>query len=259
MYSPLPPTPEESAQGSFSASSFEFIEITNIGAEPVPLAGVHFARGVTLTLDGVALSTLAPGESCVVVENVEAFAVRYPGGGVKIAGDYSGRLTDTGESVTLAGAFDETIVDFSFRGDWHPDTNGLGRSLVNADPLGPQAALSTADGWRASASIHGSPGVPDALIPSGRRRPGDLTADGRLNVNDVVGLLRALFLGGASLPCGDALDAVGNRNVLDWNGDAGVNLSDAVHALRHIYQQGPPHAAGSGCVAIEGCGEACAN
>jgi hypothetical protein len=99
----------------------------------------------------------------------------------------------------------------------------------------------------------------DGVPAGGLQLPGDMSQDGRLDLSDAFGILGRLFLGStASLPCGEgSIAAPGNRDILDVNRDGSVNISDAVHILNYLFAGGPPPAAGTECVAVEGCASAC--
>ena len=68
---------------------FEFIEVMNVGSEPIDLAGVQLSGSDPDPLDRLnftfAPTPLSPNERVVVVRNVEAFASRY-GTGLNLAG-----------------------------------------------------------------------------------------------------------------------------------------------------------------------------
>ena len=71
MYNPV------GTGGGLDGDEFEFLELTNVGPDPVDLSGAAFTDGITYTFDeGVSLSA---GDRLVVVPNRAAFAARYPG------------------------------------------------------------------------------------------------------------------------------------------------------------------------------------
>ncbi|MCI0748296.1 MAG: CotH kinase family protein [Verrucomicrobia subdivision 3 bacterium] len=107
--------------------------------------------------------SLAAGECIVIVRNREAFISRY-GTGIPIAGEFTGTLDNGGETLALVGALGEPIMNFRYSDDWLPVTDGLGFSLVNVNPQGTNAG--TADGWRASTGVSGSPGQIDGPTPT---------------------------------------------------------------------------------------------
>lgn len=146
---------------------FEFIELKNIGEEVLNLANVVFSAGVTFSFGGSAVASLAPGEFVLVVEDQQAFELRYgPDISGRIAGEYAGRLANGGERITLVDGLLGTVMDFSY-GDgrgWPLGTDRAGHSLV---PLAEALAqpspsvLNYAGNWRRSANLGGSPGADD--------------------------------------------------------------------------------------------------
>ncbi|HYW81362.1 MAG TPA: CotH kinase family protein, partial [Thermoguttaceae bacterium] len=96
-YHPYPPLEGEGAAGEFADDDFEFIELMNTGNATIDLAGVTFTDGVDVRLS---VTTLAPGQRSVVVEDVDAFEARY-GVSIKIAGRYTGNLNNNGERIAI--------------------------------------------------------------------------------------------------------------------------------------------------------------
>lgn len=253
MYNPEAPP----AGSDFRRSDFEFIEVLNIGTEPVNMTGIHLGQRPEFDFTGSTVQTLGPGEYAVVVKRIAAFKSRYANPDLKIAGEFlgTGTLSDTGQIVTLLGPLDEPLMGFLYDDAWFPETDGLGRSLVIKDPTGDRALWDLQASWRASLDVGGSPGRADEPGPAdGLQLPGDVTQDGALNLTDVVGLLGHLFQGVTAAPC--ASDE-GNLQLLDVDGNASLNLADAVHTLTHLFQGGPPPILGEACVRIVGCPAAC--
>jgi len=61
-------------------------------------------------------------------------------------------------------------------------------------------------------------------------------------------------------PCGgQGLGNPANQRLLDWDGNGTVNVSDALQTLQYLFQGGPPHSAGTACLQVAGCNEACAS
>ncbi|MEN6574809.1 MAG: lamin tail domain-containing protein [Phycisphaerales bacterium] len=136
----------------------EFVELTNVGAEPIQLKLVRFTNGVDFTFPNVELS---PGACCLVVKNTIAFETTY-GFGLPIVGEYAGSLANEGERITLVDAAGVTIQSFKYEDDWYDLTNGQGHSLISANPAGSDPEQwSQKDAWRASTESGGSPGVLD--------------------------------------------------------------------------------------------------
>ena len=140
----------------------EYIELTNIGTEPINLNLVAFTNGVDFTFDSL---ELAPGQYTLVVRNIAAFEVMY-GAGLPIAGQYDGRLSNAGERVTLQDAAGQVIHNFRFRDGWYDLTDGAGFSLTVQDPGTIEVnGLNEEAAWRPSANPGGSPGFDDANAP----------------------------------------------------------------------------------------------
>ena len=144
------------------SDKFEFIELKNVGDEPVALAGIRF---VMLSVDGetegvgfeFSEGTLNPDEHIVVVENLAAFQSRY-GNSVRVAGAWSGGLSDNGEQITLLDTDSRIIEQFSYDSNnkWPSRADGLGAALERKDfdlidPNDP-------DAWRSSVEYGGTPG-----------------------------------------------------------------------------------------------------
>lgn len=150
--------PPSSGAGFSDGATFEYLELRNIGATPLDLAGFKFTRGVEFEFPSM---TLAPGERIVVVQNLAAFHARYGMNG-RVAGVYSGQLDNSGERLTLEGPLHEPILDFSYDNKWYPITKGLGFALVIANDAAPSSAWNDKTSWRVSSSLNGSPGGVDA-------------------------------------------------------------------------------------------------
>jgi len=133
----------------------EFVELANIGTEPLNLSMVHVAGGIDFVFSPL---ELAAGEVTLIVRDRDAFEVRY-GAELNVAGQYEGALSNAGECIDLRDALGGTIQEVRYHDDWNPQTDGQGYSLICPDPwtLDPNAC-SNADSWRPSSQIGGSPG-----------------------------------------------------------------------------------------------------
>ena len=160
-YNPHGPNPV-AGMGELDVDSneFEFIELTNTGAETIDLTGVTIAGGVTYAFTA---QTLDPGQSVLVVENQAAFESRF-GTSLNVAGQYGGKLSNGGEPLTLLDTFGQQILSFEYSdGDgWPERADGDGSSLEVVDTSGD---YDDPLNWRASADYGGSP----APWASGRR------------------------------------------------------------------------------------------
>ncbi|MGI9241034.1 MAG: lamin tail domain-containing protein [Verrucomicrobiales bacterium] len=130
-------------------SSFEFIELKNIGASPLDLAGVEFSNGVAMSLSG----TLGAGQYGIVVSDPAGFP------GLNVLGTFTGSLNNGGEQLTLRDAVGENILSFEFDGDWFPPARGGGYSIDILDDGAGWDTWGLRSSWALSSEISGSPGV----------------------------------------------------------------------------------------------------
>lgn len=161
-YHPLDPTTDElKVNPTFADDDFEFVELKNIGDSILDLTAVQFTSGISFSFTGSKLTALAPGAVVLVVKNVSAFTARY-GSLNNVAGQYTENLDNAGERIRLEDASGQVILDFQYRDDWYPVTDGLGSSLIILDQNAPAASWSSKSGWRPSTTKDGSPGYDDA-------------------------------------------------------------------------------------------------
>jgi hypothetical protein len=145
-----------------SSDDTEFVEIVNRSGMRVDLGGVHFTGAMVYTFGNV---TLEPGARICVVENTAAFLAAY-GAGVTVAGQWSGALNNSGDTIILLDKNGDEIerVAYSDAAPWPTDPDGGGYSLVRVNP-----AASPADplNWRNSAALGGNPGASDGTTFAG--------------------------------------------------------------------------------------------
>ena len=166
MYNPIDPTPAEAAAGYDDSDDFEYLELLNTSSSTLDLTGVQFDAGITFDFTGSAITSLAPGQRILIVENIAAFNFRY-GTGLPIAGQYSGKLSNGGETLTYLNSLGETIRSFAYAdaAPWPSAADGTGAALVLLSPSTlPDHALALS--WAASNNIGGSPGQKDIAIDS---------------------------------------------------------------------------------------------
>ena len=181
-YHPTEPTAAElNLNPNWDEDDFEYIEIMNIGANTVDLGEVALVLiPVNDHLEGVEFSfplgtLIAPNERLTIAANPQAFAARYPS--ATISGDYSGRLSNSGEWITLADAAGEVIDSFRYNdaAPWPTSADGDGYTIVRNNPendLDPSLSTSWTTGLFA-----GSPGAPDGSVFTGDPLA-DLDGDG---------------------------------------------------------------------------------
>ncbi|MFZ0035145.1 MAG: lamin tail domain-containing protein [Sedimentisphaerales bacterium] len=130
-------------------SDFDFIELQNISNEPLDINGVRFIDGIEFTFP--AMLPLGSGEHVVVVGDLPSFVSRY-GGGINVAGEYTGNLSNGGENIILQlpWPYDAAIMRFEYKDSWYPSTDGFGDSLTIRDPYAHPATWNKAESWQAS-------------------------------------------------------------------------------------------------------------
>lgn len=164
MYNPAP-----DSAGVYDNNEYEFIELRNIGTAAIVLDTVSFTEGITFDFATAPPSVrqLEPGQYVLVVKNQAAFELRYGAGlSDRIAGQYVGKLSNSGESIQLEEFWNGTILQFEYNDGygWPYAANGGGHSLIVKDiaiedePLG---TLNYGGNWRASGYRHGSPAADD--------------------------------------------------------------------------------------------------
>jgi len=159
MYHPPASTAAEVAARYDNADDFEFIRLMNISDDPLDLAGVRFADGITFDLTTSPLRYLSPGQSVLLVGNMGAFQFRYGHAcDSSIAGTYAGNLANSGEHLLLVDANNAAIRDFTYDDvlPWPFTPDGGGPSLVLLNPATNPEHSDPAN-WTASAVPGGTP------------------------------------------------------------------------------------------------------
>lgn len=150
------PNPERDSQAE--DHKVDFLELTNVSGHTLDLAGVRVAGAVEFTFAPEGQPRLEPGGVLVLVDDITAFEKRYGASTARVVGEYDGRLSNSGETLTIFGAGGETILRFAYKDHWYPVTDGRGASLVVVDPKADPAAWSLREMWRPSQVSGGSPG-----------------------------------------------------------------------------------------------------
>jgi hypothetical protein len=160
MYNPSPFTSVTNDE-----QQFEYVELRNISTNvTLNLTDVRFTNGIQFSFTGSAVTSLAPGQTVLVVRNPAAFTARY-GSGFAIAGQFQGALDNGGETLRLEDAVGEKILEFAYNDTWYPITDGLGFSLVIVNDNAPWNTWGQKSSWRASGALNGSPGATDPAPP----------------------------------------------------------------------------------------------
>ncbi|MGI9241841.1 MAG: CotH kinase family protein, partial [Verrucomicrobiales bacterium] len=180
MYHPAGASASEVAAGFADEESFEFIEFTNIGANPVELSGVTVSEAFDFSFP---VFEIAPGGRVLLVRDRAAFDFRYGQVG-SVLGEYGdSKLSNGGEQIVIWAADGQVIRDFAFddSSPWPEAADGDGFSLVLIDPMSVPAHGDPSN-WRASGFAGGSPAGTDTT-----RFVGDPGADGNRNgLSDLI-------------------------------------------------------------------------
>jgi hypothetical protein len=148
----------------------EWIELKNIGAEPLDATGWQLTAGVSFTLPSVVVPA---GGYLVIAANTASFLANHPGFGGTVVGGWTGQLSNRGEGIELHSAIGQIIdrVEYADEGDWAlrraagpgalgwdwiATHDGAGSTIELVQPL-----LSNNQGqnWTASPAVGGTPGV----------------------------------------------------------------------------------------------------
>ncbi|CAN5141704.1 hypothetical protein BH23VER1_BH23VER1_29260 [soil metagenome] len=160
-YHPYAPTPAESAAGITDKNDFEFLQLQNIGAAAVDISNLVFTEGISFDFASGSVPALNPGAYAIVVQNLDAFRLRYGSGhDALIAGTYAGRLDNGGESLTLHDRASATnLIRFTYDDEngWPAAADGYGGSLLLANRV-PMVDHDDPANWVASAQTGGLPG-----------------------------------------------------------------------------------------------------
>ncbi len=173
--------------------------------------GCHLQAVVTTQAAG---QELQPGQHLVICKNVEAFAERYNETGVLIAaGNYTGNLSNSGESIKLEDLTGSTIQSFSYKDGWYELTDGMGFSLSIVDAAATDPNLwDTKAGWRSSLYAGGTPGTAaETVLPAGSIVINELLAHSHSSAPDWLELYNTtaqdINIGGWFLTDNDSSDA----------------------------------------------------
>ncbi len=140
-------------EGDLNGQELEFIELKNTGKRPIDLSGVSFTEGIQYTF---ATGTIVnPGDFVVLASNNEAFSGFYQ---MPTSHQYAGRLSNSGETITLKASTGEIIFSYSYsdKAPWPIEADGKGPSLVSVE-VNPRGNPDTYEYWTLSKYKSGSP------------------------------------------------------------------------------------------------------
>lgn len=156
----------------------EFVEVKNIGTEPLDLRGVKFTDGFEFEFSGGQLTSLFPGEMAVVVGPGAEFAAHVDVEAINIAGTYDGDL-DREERIEMVDAENRSINVVDYGHYWHVimEDEFQPWTLNILDELAPPKAWNLREQWRPSSQQGGTPGRDD---------PRDTPDPGSIVINEVL-------------------------------------------------------------------------
>ncbi len=138
------------------SSDYDYIELQNVGDEPLNLTGVRFIEGIEYTFPTM---TLDVGQCVVLVSNWASFVSRYGTSGITIAGTYTGNLSNGGENIILQlpWPYEAAIMRFDYKDSWYPTTDGLGFSLEVIDATADPSTWNEKESWQSALPTPGQP------------------------------------------------------------------------------------------------------
>jgi hypothetical protein len=162
-----------------SDNEYEFLELKNVGANPIDLSQATFLDGITYTFPLGA--TVNPNEFIVLASNAEEFNNRY---GFYPYAEYNGQLDNGGERITLCDAGGDTLIRMNYgdKDPWPESPDGGGFSLITK-VTSPKGDLNDPSYWRASYAVHGSPGRDDPASTLVENLPAGLATSFALHQN----------------------------------------------------------------------------
>lgn len=151
--------------GSLEGDEFDFLELQNAGPVALDLSGLAFTSGFTFAFTNHTI--LPPGAFFLLARNPAVLAALYPD--VPAQGQFSGKLDNGGETLTLSGPEGTTVLSLTYddRDPWPAMADGTGLSLQRLASF----PASTSLPWIAAAPTPGRPfgsndtdgdGLPDA-------------------------------------------------------------------------------------------------
>ncbi|MFZ1704139.1 MAG: plastocyanin/azurin family copper-binding protein [Saprospiraceae bacterium] len=151
--------------------SLEYIELRNVGNQPLHLLNYKFTRGIEFTFPDL---TLAKDSFLVLAGNLGAFQNVFNKPAIQWN---SGAFSNGGERVTITDSLANVVIDFTYANvaPWPSSsdgTNGEGRSI---ELCGPGADPNVGSNWKVSEndimliingrSVYGTPGSTNSIAP----------------------------------------------------------------------------------------------
>jgi len=146
------------SQNGWDDPNAEYVEMLNIGPDPVNLNQMAFVDGIQFTFPNV---TVSSGDYIVLAKDPDAFALHYVCD-CPVLGPYNGALKNSGEILELQTGDKRSVHVFEYKDTWYSSTDGLGYSLVMLDPAGVDLdQWGHKEHWSPSFVLDGTPGRSD--------------------------------------------------------------------------------------------------
>lgn len=147
------PAEEIAGNDTIDEEEFEFVEFKNIGTDAINLTGLRIDSAITYRFP--ADEPLPPGAFFVIARKPADFYARY---GRKASGNYSEKLSNSGEKFLLLDPVGTPIMEFDYSDDdpWPEEADGEGFTLVSTE-FSPGGQPDNAAYWRRSLYVNGSP------------------------------------------------------------------------------------------------------
>ncbi len=149
----------------------QFIELLNVGKDPLDLTGVQLSAS-TIDFTFPSGTILAQGKTIIVAAHSDEFAARYQDESlptyypnIVVSGSWINGFLTTNDTLTLTAATGETILAQTYASEWAPRAAGYGSSLELRTPeklpstsSDRAVALNRDSSWQPSSAYRGSPG-----------------------------------------------------------------------------------------------------
>ena len=157
LYNPIGPSQAEINAGFDDGDLFEFVRIQNVGLGTVDMGQVRFTQGIDFDFGNSEIRVLPYGSAVLLVSNLDAFRARFGSDYDDIiAGEYSGQLSNGGETIRFVGNDESLIHEFNYdvSSPWPDLTLMDGHSIQLIDS---SLSHDAGSNWRASGNVDGDP------------------------------------------------------------------------------------------------------
>ena len=155
--------------GFIGHGNAEFLEVKNIGSQPIDLTGTAFTSGIRFDFSDSDTKSLFPNEHAVIVgdrallpNRDNGLANRFSLAEINVAGVYRGDLNRE-ENITLLDRNEDVVTSFRYDDDWFiiMDDEYQAWTLTVVDETADVSAWDSRSNWRPSSFLAGTPGVDD--------------------------------------------------------------------------------------------------